>query len=385
MRTRLGSVIAAVVVILCLSCAHRAPESSAVRFRYQVIDADGPYEIHVTAIGDLNGDGQSDLLAAGTDGQIVWYEYPKWTKHTIARGGGSWSTEAQIGDIDRDGDNDLVISDWYQNKRIVWFENCGGDWKLHPLGLPNAHDVKLADLDRDGDLDVVTRRETFENAAGHSVEIWIQDSPLSWRHRSLPVPPGEGLQLADVDADRDLDILIGARWYENSGGDPAASVWREHLYSKDYRHPAAFPFLTDINGDGINDIVLTPSKPQEHERYRISWFAGTGHPKEVWPEHVVADGVEALQHSVFAADMDNDGDNDIVTAEMHQSIDPDEIALYLNSDGKGGKWRKQVVATTGSHFLRVADLGNDGDFDLFSANWSGTRKLELWENLTANQ
>jgi hypothetical protein len=374
-----------VAALLFTACSTPSPGPHEARFRYRVIDENGPYEMHIVSAGDVNRDGQIDVLAAGTDGNIFWYEAPSWKKHTIATQGGGWSTEAQVGDIDLDGDNDLVISDWYQNKRIVWFENVGNDrWTLHPIGGPHAHDVKLADLDNDGDLDVVTRSETFESAEGHTIEIWIQDKPDAWRHFTLPVPPGEGLALADVDRDKDLDILIGGRWYENTGN-VASAAWPEHVYSVSWVHAAAFPFLADVYGDGTPDIVLTPSKPQDRGRYRISWFEGTANPKGIWPEHIVADNVESLQHSIFVGDINGDGSADIVTAEMHQSADPDEVVVYLNDGGKAARWKKQVLVTTGSHFLRVADIGGDGDLDLVGANWSGTRKVELWENLSKDK
>jgi len=40
-----------------------------------------------------------------------------------------------------------------------------------------------------------------------------------------------------------------------------------------------------------------------------------------------------------------------------------------------------VVSTNGSHNIRVADVGNDGDLDIVGANWQGP-PVELWENLT---
>jgi hypothetical protein len=78
--------------------------------------------------------------------------------------------------------------------------------------------------------------------------------------------------------------------------------------------------------------------------------------------------------------MDNDGDMDVATAEMHQGSDPDEVKVYING-GSGQSWTKQVIATTGSHSMRIVDVDNDGDRDLYGANWEG-QIIELWENLT---
>ena len=81
--------------------------------------------------------------------------------------------------------------------------------------------------------------------------------------------------------------------------------------------------------------------------------------------------------------MDRDGDLDLVTAEMHQSSNPDEVSIYLN-EGNGLIWDQLVVDTSGSHNLRVGDIGNDLDIDIFGANWNDSAPnsavIEMWEN-----
>jgi len=79
--------------------------------------------------------------------------------------------------------------------------------------------------------------------------------------------------------------------------------------------------------------------------------------------------------------MNGDGNPDVVAAEMHQGRDPDEVSVYVNG-GRGSEWTRQVIATTGSHNIRVIDIGGDGDFDVFGANWSRSTTVNLWENLT---
>jgi hypothetical protein len=85
--------------------------------------------------------------------------------------------------------------------------------------------------------------------------------------------------------------------------------------------------------------------------------------------------------SMSAPRLDGDGVLDVATAEMHQGADPDEVLAYLN-EAKGLTWKKQVIAGTGSHNLRLVDVGGDGDLDIFGANWSATTQVDLWENLT---
>jgi len=91
--------------------------------------------------------------------------------------------------------------------------------------------------------------------------------------------------------------------------------------------------------------------------------------------------VEAVHHFVGVADMDNDGTNDIVTAEMHQGNDPDEINIYFNRKA-GAEWEKYIVDKIGSHSMRLVDFNYDGKIDLFGANWSGNKQsIYLWQNM----
>jgi len=95
-------------------------------FQHVVIDATNPSDPHCKALGDIDGDGLLDALAASSSGGgLFWYEYPDWTKHPI-RASGSWTTDMQVADIDNDGDLDVVIPD---SSGLEWYENPrpGGD------------------------------------------------------------------------------------------------------------------------------------------------------------------------------------------------------------------------------------------------------------------
>ena len=96
-----------------------------------------------------------------------------------------------------------------------------------------------------------------------------------------------------------------------------------------------------------------------------------------WTEHTIEDGIEAVTHSLQVADMDGDGDADVMTAEMHQSVDPDEVRVYLNEDGVGNEWSKIVVDTSGSHYADLIDVEPDGDYDIFGADHDGTNQIDL--------
>jgi hypothetical protein len=83
-------------------------------------------------------------------------------------------------------------------------------------------------------------------------------------------------------------------------------------------------------------------------------------------------------------DLNGDGLIDIAIAEMHQGADPDEVSIFINGNG-GREWRKQVLSADGSHDIKVADIDRDGDLDIVGANHAGVHPLELWRNQLKSQ
>ncbi|MEE4355026.1 MAG: FG-GAP-like repeat-containing protein [Desulfococcaceae bacterium] len=85
------------------------------------------------------------------------------------------------------------------------------------------------------------------------------------------------------------------------------------------------------------------------------------------------DGAE----SVFAADVDGDGDMDVLGA----AYDADEIAWWENIAGDASTWIKHSIDNMfdGAKSVSAADLDNDGDMDILGAAYLGD-KVAWWEN-----
>jgi hypothetical protein len=356
-----------------VAAALAAPLGAQAGFDYVVVDPSGPGDPWGKSVGDLDGDGLPELLVAGNAGDLVAYHPPAFTVETIVSGG-SFSTDLEVADVDHAQGPDLVV---VAVGELRWYQAPA--WIPHAIESRTLHDVEVADFDRDGDVDLVARNQGGD---GNALHFYRQDSPTAWVHASVSLPAGEGLATADVDRDGDVDVVVNGRWFENPGSLPPAGVWAAHVYTTTWTWDASFVAVGDLNGDGRIDAILSPSESAGGS-YRISWFEAPPNPRQPWTEHVIDDPVETVHHFVGAADLDGDGDLDVASAEMHQGADPDEVKVYWNG-GAGASWTKLVLATTGSHSMRLADVDGDGDVDLFGANWSGPHQpVELWRNRAA--
>ena len=90
--------------------------------------------------------------------------------------------------------------------------------------------MAVADLNGNGRLDVVTRHQSgFGKRLGNEIHLWVQEDLDSWQHHTFSCPHGEGLEVADLNGNGRLDVIVGGRWYENPG-DVLTGEWVEHLY-----------------------------------------------------------------------------------------------------------------------------------------------------------
>ena len=373
-----GAIAALLMGAALTAHADDANEPAIPEFERVVIDDDQPERPWYKMVGDLTGDGELDAVVAGQHGPIVMYRPPDWEKIHIAEGVHDGGVRGEIADMNGNGRNDIVMGS------VVWLENPSfddgawqGDWTVHRIGEQPTHDALVGDLTGNGLLDVVARDQSAFGGAGDAVHIFYQREPNEWEAESLDCGHGEGVALADISGDGQLDIIAGAAWFENASGE-----WRPHVFAPDWEHAHVKVEAGDINGNGRLDIVLTPAE-LAGEHYRISWFeAPAGDRTEPWTEHVIVEEVEAVVHALALADFNRNGALDIAYAEMHQGQDPDEVVVMLNRDNGAG-WERLVIDTEGSHDIIAADMTGNGALDIFGANHDGDSPVVIWKNRLA--
>jgi hypothetical protein len=114
---------------------------------------------------------------------------------------------------------------------------------------------------------------------------------------------------------------------------------------------------------------------------KLAWYEQPVTATDIWTEHVIANVVGPM--SLDVADMDDDGDLDVVVGE-HNLSNPASATLWVfeNADGVGTTWNQHEVSTGDEHHdgAQVVDVDNDGDLDIVSIGW-GHDDVLLYENL----
>ncbi len=265
--------------LVCGGVWYRNPGNPGKReFERHVFDPDGG-NIHDALVADIDGDGKPDVVTMreGKDG-LCWYKIPAdptkpWIKHVIGDGVHGAITPTGAGDLDGDGDLDIVRAD-------TWFENADGKgerWIAHknvPFGRvgPFGMCVRCAVVDVDGDgrkslvmcdADIADSKiAVLRNEDGKGGRWSRQDLPQSFVYGSL-----HSLAVADFNNDGRPDIVSNEqeellpqgrenpRWilWENLGG----GRFKERILL-DRRLGGHELQAGDVDGDGWIDLCSKP-------------------------------------------------------------------------------------------------------------------------------
>lgn len=139
---------------------------------------------------DVNGDGRKDVTLAISEvgtGTLTWFEAPvnrltgTWIRHDVAT-----VTDVHrhhLVDMDRDGDLDIVFAEMHQSptERVGIFFNQGGgaSFALQTLSTQGSHNIAVGDIERDGDIDILGSNWNTDAPDGGGLRLWRCDATLT--------------------------------------------------------------------------------------------------------------------------------------------------------------------------------------------------------------
>lgn len=311
-------------------------------------DPSSPYVI------DINNDGHQDILTVGGNNHdVTWWENndtSAFVEHTI---NGSFTfPHAIVGDdIDQDGDIDVVAGSWWTD-RIAWWSNDGNSNFSQAnvvTGYDGAWGVNSADLDGDGDIDVLGTAQLgdelswFENDGNENFSLHTIDGSLDGAAQ---------IRAVDIDFDGDMDICgfgylaTELNLYLNDG----SQTFTKATVDTAINSPQKVVIL-DMDQDNDLDLILISAADG------LIMYENTSGNLDF--QKIVLDA-SFRGMGVDVADYDNDLDIDVIAT----SNILDELVIFTN-DGTN-QFVKQVIDSdlAGPGDLVLADMDSDGDMDI---------------------
>jgi len=295
----------------------------------------------------------------------------------------SGTREIDSGDLDGDGDPDLVVA--HETNLFTVLINLGGGVMLEQATYPGLDafiaefpDVHLADVDLDGDLDLFYSNTGTGHFGTPGVGLWLNGgdasfgAPLELNFNSES-NGGNGIHTADVTGDQRPDLLVttgsSGQWFlfpsAEAGGFDSPKLFRA----------GETPFrieTPDLDLDGDLDVMVLGTGSLE-----ACVYLNPGDGSFVQPP--VIDMTEpslapAFPTNLQAGDLDLDGDLDLVLGYRSDFSNEDGISVRLNEgDGTFGPFQKYIESTYPLS-VRLGDLENDDDLDLVWLDGAGNIK-----------
>lgn len=380
---------AATVVAFAL-LIHAQTPADELRFDSHTIDPNVGKVCYAVTAADVDGDGDSDLVAL-TENRVIWYDQPTWTPHVILQD----QTPADNvciapHDIDRDGQVDFAIgAGWTKTGTLHWIHRAASPdalWTVEAIGEEtNVHRIRWADVLGTGQPQLVV--SPLNASVGNGVRLLafeIPSTPAAERWRST-VLNAELNRMhnhwhTDFNSDGVIDTLTASR-------EGVHVVSRTNGEWSSERLGDGVTGAADPNLNGAGEIRIGSLKsgrrfivtvePMHGDHLAIYLEPGDG--AAAWTRHVIDSGF-ARGHALGIGDFNGDGSDDIA---FGHSDTPDAfgVRVYHCNGNDAAMWQRTIIDEGGiaTEDLVVADFNSDGKPDI-AAGGRATHNVKLYLN-----
>ncbi len=308
------------------------------------------------AAGDVDGDGNNEIVFGSYDGKLYILSTNGTQELAYSQSGFIIGAPA-LGDLDGDSDLEIVFTTQSGTSgKLYAIHHTGENVDGFPVNLDEKMVVGAAigDLEGDGFLDIVVT--TYENNiyAINSDGSIKSGFPFVASHRFR-----SPATLVDLDGDNDLEIVAG-----NDNGNlyilhHDGTVMTTYDVGDDIRGGIS---VADINDDGSNELLFVGYDDKIHV-----WNPMTESELDGWPFDM---GTNALSCPV-TADLDNDGDLEIVTATKSGTI------YIFHHDGSIFNNFPYTVAGNIETTPAIGKLDADDDYEIVFGTTSGLEVIDI--------
>jgi hypothetical protein len=331
---------------------------------------------------DLDGDTWDDIVVASRTDGLLWYRNQQDGTFAAAE---VLSADANVivraGDMDQDGDLDLVASDnnpmFYYENRLDEASNDFASGLQFTGSFARLSDIEIADFDGDTFPDVIVT-DQFRNSLSYFINELDQASAdfAGGVEFTTSATRARGVDVADFDLDGDIDLAYGT-----NGSDDVA--WVENDFSGstngfifpviiDNSVNALGAWVGDFDNDGRPDI-MTGEGGGGDLRYYLNQLDDSG----TSPFSSFNETSNALNPRAMAVgDLTDDGIDDLVFIFTLDNINRSEIYVITSTPGVGSGFDPRILVTNqvnGLSAVGIADFDKDGLPDILSSSIDDNR------------